>query len=105
MSPLDNEADLGADEHNAFLVETLGVFGKTLANVVMLIGDNCRVDQAMSRRLDIPLVGCASQKFNLAVRKFLAVYKQPLQLVNSIVLRSRTLLNRALLRRLRTWRC
>ena len=54
----------------------------------MLIGDNCSVNQAMSRRLDIPLVGCASHKFNFAVRKLLAVYEQLLQLVNSIVFRA-----------------
>ena len=100
FSPLDNEDDLGADEHNRFVDATLEVFNKTTAAVTCIVGDNCNVNQAMARRLRIPLVGCSSHKFNLAVGLVLEEHETLLTKVHALMTRCRTLINRAKLRRL-----
>jgi ribosomal protein L37AE/L43A len=60
-----------ADDHLEHLSIVLRVYGKTLDNVVCLSGDNCSVNRKMSRTLGVPLLGCGSHKFNLAVRKWI----------------------------------
>jgi hypothetical protein len=72
MRPLLVETIEGmtADDHLEHLSIMLQVYGKTLDNVVCLCGDNCSVNRKMSRILGVPLLGC-SQKFNLAVRKWI----------------------------------
>ena len=49
----------------------LTLYGKNNSNVMCLIGDNCSVNQSIARTMDVPLIGCASHKFNLAVRKWM----------------------------------
>ena len=58
-----------ATDHLHHLSKVLQTYGKSDANIVCLIGDNCSVNKCMSRLLKLPLIGCGSHKFNLAVRK------------------------------------
>lgn len=61
-----------ADAHIEYVVSVLAIYGKDLANVKFLIGDNCSTNQSMATKLGVPLVGCASHRFNLAVIRFIS---------------------------------
>lgn len=61
-----------AADHIEHLSKVLLSYGKRCADIVCLVGDNCSVNQSMARLLNVPLLGCASHKFNLAVRHWIA---------------------------------
>ena len=73
MRPLlaDDIVGMTASDHLQHLSKMLETYEKTLENIVCLVGDNCSVNQSMSRILKVPLLGCGSHKFNLAVRKWI----------------------------------
>jgi hypothetical protein len=54
----------------------LDVYNNTNAMVGFLVGDNCSTNRAIAEKMDIPLVGCASHRFNLAVNKFAGPYEE-----------------------------
>lgn len=102
-APLLNEEDLSADQHFDFLVESLSVYGRSLGDVVCLVGDNCSVNQRLSNLCGIPLIGCYSHKFNLAVEHWIKL--QPglddaLETMRKLMKQLRTLKNSARLRNL-----
>jgi len=66
------EEELGADAHIDLLESTLKIYGLTKENVVCIVSDNCSTNKAISTRWDIPLVGCASHRFNLAVKLWIS---------------------------------
>jgi uncharacterized CHY-type Zn-finger protein len=68
LAPLLNETSFTADEHITFFGELLTLYGKSIDNVAFFVGDNCETNQCISRRLNIPLIGCAAHKLNLAVK-------------------------------------
>ena len=66
------EEELGADAHIDLLESTLQLYGLTKANVACIVSDNCSTNKAISARWKIPLVGCASHRFNLAVKLWIS---------------------------------
>ena len=46
-------------------------YGKNKTNVICLVGDNCSVNQSIARTMEVSLIGCASHKLNLAVKKWI----------------------------------
>jgi hypothetical protein len=67
LAPLLDEECLGAEQHIDFIKATLELYKKALDNVVAFIGDNCATNRKISTETTIPLIGCASHHFNLAV--------------------------------------
>ncbi|KAG6596063.1 Hydroxyacylglutathione hydrolase [Phytophthora cinnamomi] len=53
--------------------------------VGFLVGDNCATNQSIATKMGIPLVGCASHRFNLAVNKFLEPYDDLLDEDNNLM--------------------
>ena len=53
------------------MVETLSLSDKTQDDFISLICDSCETTEAVSDILKLPMVGCASHRFNLAVNVFL----------------------------------
>jgi len=103
LSPLCDGTDMSAKQHQEDLRIALSRIDKTFRNVVALIGDNCSVNKKLARDIGIPLVGCASHRFNLAVSAFLdgnATYAPILTKVNDVMVKLRTLKNAAKLREL-----
>lgn len=101
--PLLEEGDLSAEQHYEFLVESLEVYDRTIDNVVCLIGDNCAVNRLFATKAGVPLIGCNSHKFNLAVENW--IKDQPnlesgLTAVRDVMRSIRTLKNSAKLREL-----
>jgi hypothetical protein len=88
MRPLlaDEIKGMTACDHLHRLSKLLRQYGnKTEANVVCLVGDNCNVNQCMSRLLKVPLLGCGSHKFNLAVRKWISNQPQLEETISKVV--------------------
>ena len=72
LAPLLDKEDLGAEQHIDFNKAMLDLYKKTLNNVVAFIGDcNCATYRKISTETTIPLIGCASHCFNLAVNTWL----------------------------------
>ncbi|KAF0735380.1 hypothetical protein AaE_009084 [Aphanomyces astaci] len=100
FAPMLDEGDFSAAQHIAFLAATLELYGRTLNSVTFLVGDNCSVNQCMARMMGVPMVGCASHRLNLAVRQFLDKQEATLDTIHAVMLRCRTVKNRAALREL-----
>jgi hypothetical protein len=79
FSPLLEDAfDQTAESHKKFIEFYLNHYGKSLTNVVCLVGDNCATNQALADLCGKPLVGCASHRFNLEVQSYLERTCEPL---------------------------
>ncbi len=103
LAPLINEEELGAQQHIEFIEATLALYSKTLSNIVVLIGDNCSTNRKISNDLAIPLLGCASHRFNLAVNKWIEDhprYKSVLENIHDLMIQLCHLKNAARLRAL-----
>jgi len=98
FSPLENEEDLGADSHLEFIIDSVESYGKTRANILFLVSDNCAVNIAVSTRSGIPLIGCASHRFNLAMKSFLEPFDTVIKKVNEIMKKFCTIKGKAWLK-------
>ena len=98
LVPLIDEESLGAKQHIEFMAETLHLYGKSLSNIVALVGDNCSTNCKISNDTGIPLIGCASHRFNLAVNHWIdtnAPYGDALSTVHELMTKLQTLKNAA----------
>ena len=113
FSPLLNEADLGSRSHADLIEETLKIYGRDIENVVFIVVDYASVNKKLAQILDRPFIGCASHRFNLAVKKVLApkeelfvkiqtLMKALLQLKKSAILKRKTKI-RPVLRNVTRW--
>ncbi|RAW31389.1 hypothetical protein PC110_g12263 [Phytophthora cactorum] len=69
--PLGDEEDLGAQSLFDLIADTLSIFNSPWESVLLMIGDNCSVNQVICRKLGaLPFIGCASHRFQLAVNDF-----------------------------------
>lgn len=57
FQPLLDESDYSSQSHKDLIVTILESFGKSLANVVCLIGDNCNTNIATAKLCRVPLIG------------------------------------------------
>ena len=64
----DGIEGMTAQDHLTHIARVMQMFGKQTNNVICLVGDNCAVNKSIARTLSVPLIGCASHKFNLAVQ-------------------------------------
>ncbi|OWY99486.1 hypothetical protein PHMEG_00029503 [Phytophthora megakarya] len=72
FSPVEEEEDLSAQSQFDLIADNLSRYDKPWSTVKFMVGDNCYVNQYISRKEGaIPLIGCASHRFNLAVKGFL----------------------------------
>ncbi|OWY95181.1 LOW QUALITY PROTEIN: hypothetical protein PHMEG_00034881 [Phytophthora megakarya] len=61
-----------ADAHMELFKNILDMYDKTPQMVGLLVGDNYNTNQAIANKMGVPLVGCASHRFNLAKQVFSA---------------------------------
>ncbi|ETP02981.1 hypothetical protein F441_20013 [Phytophthora nicotianae CJ01A1] len=57
-----------ADAHIDMIDNVLGVYEKNREMLRFVVGDNCPTNKAIATLLKVPLIGCASHRFNLALR-------------------------------------
>eukprot|EP00171_Calliarthron_tuberculosum_P012778 IDg12778t1 len=72
---------------------------KGVNNVFAVISDNCATNRALYGLFSCGFVGCASQKFNLAVKDLLMTHKDIICKVRELMKKLRALLERAILRK------
>ena len=100
FSPMGEEESLGAQEHFEFATFVLELYGKTWTNVASLIGDNCPSNKAFANKARKPLVGCASHRFNLAVKDMLEDYTNLTTKVYHLMKKLRNIIHSAKLRKM-----
>jgi hypothetical protein len=59
-------------------------YGKEIKNIVFAVGDNAPVNKSIADKLGVPLVGCASHRWNLEVIRWLEPHEHLLLLINNI---------------------
>lgn len=96
LSPLDDGSQT-AEAHVSMIKSVLSIYNKTLAMVVVIVGDNCSSTQKIATLLGVPLVGCASHRFNLADNRFLSDYEPELSALNNLMIHLRHCNNAATL--------
>ncbi|KAF1780906.1 Ribonuclease H-like domain [Phytophthora cactorum] len=91
--------DLSAESHLDFLATMLPRdFGVQLVQCRFIVGDNCSVNRRLATLMEVPLVGCASHRLNLAVQDDLAAHEDDLAAVQALMIKLRTLTESAKLR-------
>ena len=66
------ETSFTAQQHFEHVEYVLSLYGKTIdANVTAIIADNCKTMKCLSNLCSLPLVGCASHRYDLAVTKYI----------------------------------
>ncbi|RQM29283.1 hypothetical protein B5M09_013613 [Aphanomyces astaci] len=100
LSPMNDEDSLSAAAFLDFFDFVLDVYGKQRRNVVALIGNNCATNRAFTRLAGIPMVCCASHRFNLFVGDVLADYEDLLCAVHAIMKKLSNIIPAAKLRRM-----
>lgn len=85
VSPMENEDSLSSAEHLDFLKYTLSIYGKSIENVVAMVGDNENTNKAFARLAGCPFIGCASHRFNLAMKDIISEYRDEITKVNDLM--------------------
>eukprot|EP00954_Amorphochlora_amoebiformis_P030883 1395348-Amorphochlora_amoeboformis.AAC.3 len=80
-----------------FFDESLSLYGASRKNIIFIVGDNCATNRTLSKITNIPFIGCASRRFNLAVQLWLRSYEYLLAKVAKVMVQLRTLKQAALL--------
>ncbi|RLN99433.1 hypothetical protein DYB28_001560 [Aphanomyces astaci] len=86
FAPMLDEGDHSAAQHVVFIEATLELYSKTMDVITFVIGDNCSVNQRMAGLLNVPLVGCVSLRFNLAVQRMMEEHKSLLDRIHCVML-------------------
>lgn len=68
FSQFEDNSSMTADEHIEFPDTLLDDFGLDAVNLMCIVSDNMSTNRAISKKTNIPMVGCASHLFSLAVR-------------------------------------
>jgi hypothetical protein len=85
IAPPFNEQDYTALSHKSFIIDVLELFGKGQSNLLYLVADNAPVNTCLADLLEIPMIGCASHRFNLACKSYLQKYETTLSKINSLM--------------------
>ena len=92
VSPMGDECQLTAEECIKYFEYVLSLYSNSLNNVFALVVDNAPANRAIAIRANIPFVGCAYHRFNLAARDILQHHSDVISKVHAITLKLRTLL-------------
>ncbi len=86
MKPLlANEIEgLTAADHLTHQSRVLNIYGRVTEDVLCIVGDKCSVNRRMAGDLNVPLLGCGSHKFNLAVRTWIKQLPHLLSIIGKV---------------------
>ncbi|CAI9729023.1 XP_014786661.1PREDICTED: uncharacterized protein LOC106880990 [Octopus vulgaris] len=91
FSPMVSETSFTASDYVEFIEYVLSVYNKNSENVVAITGDNTGVNKSIANLCRIPLIGCASHKFNLAVSAYLDKQEVLLDIINMLLSKLKSL--------------
>ena len=80
MSTMDQK-DFTARSHKDYIMHVLDMYDRSVDSVQCLIGDNCSTNKLLANLMQVPLVGCASHRLNLAVKK---IYEDNIELIEKV---------------------
>ncbi|KUF91796.1 hypothetical protein AM588_10007221 [Phytophthora nicotianae] len=94
MAPIidDEISDHTASSHVKFLDVILSYYGRSKASIAYIVGDICSVNGAVADQLQVPMVGCASHRLNLAVNLLLAGDDKLLDKIQKLMYKVKNLL-------------
>ena len=72
FAPLLDGTSFSAKKHAQFLRTTLECYALPIKKLFCLIGDDCSKNKATANEMFIPLLGCRSHRFNLAVESYIS---------------------------------
>lgn len=98
FAPVGSGESLTAEAHYDHTGNVLSLFKKSWGNVLCLIGDNCSTNRKLARLAKRPFIGCASHRFNLAVKKIVEKDKMIIDKVNRLMKKLKTTIPSARLR-------
>ncbi|OWY93765.1 hypothetical protein PHMEG_00036715, partial [Phytophthora megakarya] len=87
LSPMEERQS--AEAHVDYIWAVLDVYEKEMDMVKFIVGDNCSTYQNIATGLGIPLIGCASHRFNLAINRFLQDYQPQIDQFQSLMIQLR----------------
>jgi hypothetical protein len=101
VAPLLEEDDQTAPAHQDFVEATLWIYDLKPENLLFLAADNTNLNPCLARDMDKPFLGCHSHRYTLAVNEWLEEQELegPLDQVNEVMLKLRTMKGRGRLRR------
>jgi predicted protein tyrosine phosphatase len=101
-SPMYDQESYTAATHAAFITDTLvNIYGKPSTCIQYLVADNTETMPATARKLNVPFIGCASHRLNLAVTKYvLANHNELIMKISNNMALLKTKKNRGKLLRL-----
>jgi hypothetical protein len=77
--------NLKSDTHFDFISSALQRYGLKVNDISFLVGDNCGLNISLSKKMQIPLIGCALHRFKFAMDDFYKDYEIILRKVNEIM--------------------
>ncbi|ETN10483.1 hypothetical protein PPTG_10612 [Phytophthora nicotianae INRA-310] len=88
----DDIRDYTASSNVKILDVILSYYGRSKASIAYIVGDNCSVNGAVADQLQVPMVGCASHRLNLAVNLLLAGDDKLLDKIQKLMYKVKNLL-------------
>ena len=99
MCPLDDETNSSGDNQIVTMERSLQDVGLTFNGIHFLVSDNTSVNPSISRKVNVPLVGCKSHILAIAVKnEFLGPFQELVQKVNTLCVKLRSCKFRGYLR-------
>lgn len=89
FSVFEDEAEHSAPEHRCYIEYLLGCYKKSWKNMIVLIGDNCSVNTALSDSILLPLVLCASHRYKLAAKYLLNKHEETIDKIQVLMTKLR----------------
>jgi hypothetical protein len=86
MAPPLDESKFTAKTQADFLVDVIENVGRTKEDILFLVADNTNTNPATADLLNVPFVGCASHRFNLAVQKYVDKHNAVIANIHQIML-------------------
>ena len=69
FSPLLQKDNLSADAHIELINFTMNLYKKKTEDILFIVCDNDSVNKSISKKLNLPMIGCNSHQLSLALKK------------------------------------
>ena len=80
ISPPFDETSFSALTFYDFIGDTLAnSYSRSKKDILYIVADHASVNSALANMLGVPMIGCASHKYNLAVKETLSAYQNEIQ--------------------------
>lgn len=85
IAPPFDETSFTADAQAAFIVDVVELLDRQKTDILFLVADNTNTNPRTAEILNVPFIGCASHRFNLAVQRYLSQYEAIISDINQLM--------------------